>query len=93
MHVGVLQVKLVIRQSFSLKDKRSVIKSLKDRMRNEFNVSVAEVDSQDSRQQAVLGVVMVGADRRYVEGALTRVVSFVRACPLVELVDFSLEVL
>ncbi|MBM4083855.1 MAG: DUF503 domain-containing protein [Planctomycetes bacterium] len=93
MHVGILQVKLAIRDAHSLKDKRQVIKSLKDRIRNQFNVSVAEVDAQDAHQSAVLGMAMAGSDRRYMDGALNQVVNFVRSCPLVELVDFSVEVL
>jgi len=54
MIVGSLRVRLLVRQSRSLKDKRQVVLSIKDRLRNSFNVSVAEVDAQDHRQLVVL---------------------------------------
>jgi len=91
MTVGTLEIQIVIRSSFSLKDKRRVVKSLKDRLRNRFNVSVAEVRSQDSRRKAVLGVAMAGTDQRYLDGALNRVLHFVRRFPEVDLIDFDLS--
>ena len=60
MIVGSLRVRFLIRESRSLKDKRQVIRSITDRLRNNFNVSVAEVEAQDHRQLAVLGIAMVG---------------------------------
>jgi len=91
MTIGSLQVKLVVRQSLSLKDKRSVIKSLKERVRNKFNVSIAEVGALDHRQLCVLGVAVIGNDARFVNSSLSNVVSFIRACHGVELVDYELE--
>ena len=74
MIVGTLRLQLVVRDAVTLKDKRRALKSFKDRVRNKFNVSIAEVDAQDHRQRAILGVAMVANDRRYVEGALGQVV-------------------
>ena len=91
MTVGVLHLKLMIRESYSLKDKRRVIKGLKDRLRNRHNVSVAETESHDNRQQAVLGVAMVGADKKHVESSLTAIVNFVRETPHAELIDYETE--
>ena len=71
----------------SLKDKRSVVKRIVHRCRNTFNVSVAEVDDQDSSDRAVLGVVAVGSDRRYVEGMLDKVEGFVERLALCELLE------
>ena len=59
MVVGSLKLRLLVRASQSLKDKRQVVRSVKDRLRHAFNVSVAEVDAEDHRQVAVLGVAMV----------------------------------
>jgi len=73
--VGLLHLDLHVAQAMSLKDKRRVIKSFKDRLSNGFNVSVAEVDALDSHRRAVLAVAMVGNDRRYVEGALQQIVN------------------
>ena len=73
--VGLLHLEFRIPQAASLKDKRRLVKGFKDRVAHAHNVSVAEVDAQDSRQRAVLAVAMVGNDQRYVEGALQRIVN------------------
>ncbi|NQU75609.1 MAG: DUF503 domain-containing protein [Planctomycetes bacterium] len=71
--VGVLHLELMIGDATSLKDKRRVVKSFKDRLRSRHNVSVAEVDFLDSHRHAGLAVAMVGNDARYVKGALQQV--------------------
>ncbi len=91
MIVGALQVRLLVRESRSLKDKRQVVKSIKDRLRNAFNVSVAEIDHQDHRQLAVLGIAMVGHDSREVISALDRMVDSLRSHPIAELLDYERE--
>lgn len=73
--VGLVHLRLHVAQASSLKDKRRVLKSFKDRLRNKWNVSVAEVDGRDSSRTAVLAVAMAGSDSRYVEGALQRIVN------------------
>jgi uncharacterized protein YlxP (DUF503 family) len=78
MVVGVLTLKLMVPGSHSLKDKRRALRGIKDRLRSQFNVSVAEVDAHDVWQTAVLGVAAVGVDRAYVEGLLDSVISLVR---------------
>lgn len=92
MTVGTLRLRLMIRASHSLKDKRRVIRSLKDRIRNRHNVSVAETDAQDSHQQAILGIAMVGTDGRYVDGGLAKIVDMVRTSRECELVDYEVEI-
>jgi len=71
--LGVLHLELMVNDATSLKDKRRVIKSFRDRTRARHNVSVAEVGARDSIRRAVLAVAMVGGDSRYVQGALQRV--------------------
>ena len=93
MQVGIVTLRLMVRQSNSLKDKRRVIKSLKTRIHNKFNASVAEVDSLDSRQQAVLAASVVAGERRFVNSVLSKLVEFVRRDPGAELVDYELEIL
>jgi uncharacterized protein len=88
--IGHVELRLVVRESHSLKDKRRVVRSLKDRLRQQFNVSVAETDEQDDRQRATLGLAMAGSDRRYVEGALAKAVDLVRNHPVAELLDYEL---
>ncbi len=92
MTVGTLTLKLLIRDALTLKDKRRVLKSLKDIIRNRHNVSVAEVAAQDSRQQAVLGIAMVGSDAQYVDSGLAKIVDLVRLHPVAQLVDYEVEI-
>jgi uncharacterized protein YlxP (DUF503 family) len=89
--VGTLKLRLVLRESHSLKDKRRVIKSLKDTLSNKFNISVAETDEQDVWQTAEIGVATVGTDGPFVQSVLTSVVNYVRFFGGVELVDAQQE--
>jgi uncharacterized protein YlxP (DUF503 family) len=68
--IGVLTLELWVESAHSLKDKRQVVRSLKDRLREKFNVSVAEIDGLDSWQNAVIAVVTVANDRTYAEQVL-----------------------
>ena len=61
--IGVLTLELRLESSHSLKEKRHVVQSLKDRLRHKFNVAVAEIDYQDLWQRAVLAAVTVSSDR------------------------------
>ena len=92
MIVGTLKLHLLIRESRSLKDKRRVVKSIKDRVRSEFNVSIAELEALDSHQQVVLGAATVSNERRAAQAVLTQVVNMLRTHPVAQLVDFQLEV-
>lgn len=92
MIVGTLKIRLVLRESHSLKDKRRVLKSLKDTLSNKFNISVAETDEQDVWQTAEIGVAAVGSDGSFVQSVLTNVVNYVRFFGGVELVDSEQEI-
>ncbi|MHB0858657.1 MAG: DUF503 domain-containing protein [Anaerolineae bacterium] len=74
MVVGVCTIELQVPDSASLKRKRQVVRSVMARVRNAFNVSIAEVDQQDSWQLATLGVACVSSDAAYAQGLLERVV-------------------
>jgi uncharacterized protein len=76
--VGIARITLFIPGSHSLKEKRMVMRRVKDRVRQKFNVAIAEVEENDVWQRGVLGLALVGNDRRFVEGALDEVVRFVR---------------
>jgi len=86
-------VRLAIFEALSLKDKRRVVKSLKDRIANTHNVSVAEVDDLDHRQAATLGIAMVSNDARFVESALARIVDQIRAFGRASLLTYDIELL
>jgi uncharacterized protein YlxP (DUF503 family) len=92
MIVGTLQVRLLLREARTLKDKRQVIKSIKDRIHNHFNVSVAEVDELDNRQLAVLGIAMVSNEAHHLKQALGQIVEALKSHPVAELVSHEREV-
>lgn len=72
MPVGAFHVEIHLPEAHSLKEKRAVIRGLKDRLRSRFNVSVAELGGQELWQRALVGVVAIGPDRVYLEGLLER---------------------
>jgi uncharacterized protein YlxP (DUF503 family) len=75
MPVGLLTLELHIAEAQSLKDKRQVLRSLKDRLRNHFNVAVAELDFEDMWQRSVVGVVTLSNEEHHVEEALQKVLA------------------
>jgi uncharacterized protein YlxP (DUF503 family) len=92
MNVGSLKVRLLIRESRTLKDKRQVVKSIKDRLRNAFNVSVAEVDALDNRQVAVLGFAMVCNEAQPIHNTFEQILGALRGHPVAEFLDYEMEV-
>jgi uncharacterized protein YlxP (DUF503 family) len=74
--IGVLTLEIHVEDSHSLKDKRHVVKSLKDRLRQRFNVSTAEIDGLDSWQNSVVAVVTVSGDRVRAEQVLQAAEAF-----------------
>jgi uncharacterized protein YlxP (DUF503 family) len=93
MVIGVLRVRLGVFEARSLKDKRRVTKSLKDRLASRHNVSIAEIDDLDHRQAATLGLAMVANEPRFVESVLSKLVDEIRAVPHASLVDYQIELL
>jgi uncharacterized protein len=93
MVVGVCTLELEIPASHSLKDKRHVVKSLIARVRQSFNVSIAEVDSLDAWQIATIGIVCVSADANYAQGLLQKVIDNIERSRLDAVIaDFSIEI-
>lgn len=92
MVVGTMEIRLLIRESRSLKDRRAVVRSLKDRIAAKFKVSVAEVGDSDSRQITALGVAVVSNDRRFVNGVLSKIQNLVASDPAVEIIDQHMEI-
>lgn len=93
MIVALARLALRIPHSRSLKDKRAVIRKIKDRVRARFDVSVAEVDGQDTWQRAVLGLALVGSDGRLLESRLDELVRFVEGLGQGELYHVDRETL
>lgn len=84
MVIGSLTVRLLVRESRTLKDKRQVVRSILDRMRSAFNVSAAEVDTHDDVKLVTLGVAAVGFETAAVQGALQKITEALRVHPVAE---------
>jgi len=93
MTIGILQVDLFIGDSQSLKEKRMILKSLKTRLRNNFNVGLSELDYTQTWQRAMIGVVCIGNEKRRLDSLLAKVVEFITRERKVEITDYSTEFL
>lgn len=94
MFIGTLAIHLRLETCHSLKEKRSIVKSIIARLRNEFNISVAEVAEQDHWQTAVIGVAGVSGNKQYVQQQLHAVIDWVYDNrPDVEIIQTDIEVL
>lgn len=92
MHIGICTLHLRLLANHSLKEKRRIVKSIKDRVRSKFNVSIAEIGGLDKWQWATLGVACVSNDARFADSVLSKVVDFVSGMRLAELVDYEIEI-
>ncbi len=93
MVVGLCAITLALHGNRSLKGKRRVIKSIKDRVRGAFNVSVAEVDMLDSLERAVLGIAAVGNDRLFINSLVDKVINRIEAMGIAEIIDSRIEIM
>ena len=92
MVVGSLKVRLLVREARTLKDKRQVVRSILDRLRNQFNVAAAEVDALDDCRQVVIGVAAVGPEAAPVKGVLQKIAEALRVHPVAEYLGSEIEV-
>ena len=93
MVIGCCSVKFHLHGNNSLKGKRRVLRTLKDRLKNNFNVSVAEVGAQDVWQSIHLGISVVGTDKPYIDGLLSKVIDAIDRMNIAEIVDWKIETL
>jgi uncharacterized protein YlxP (DUF503 family) len=94
MNVGVCRISLRLPENQSLKGKRQVLKSIITRIRNQFNVSVAEVDDHDLWQLATIGICCVSNDKRFTNQVLSKVVDFIAGSRFeVEILNHEIEIL
>jgi len=91
MVVGVVGARLFIRLSRSLKEKRRVLNSIKEKLRSRFNVAVSEVDHLDEHQAAGIAIVTVGSERSVVERTIQNVRIFLEKTPNVSLSAFECD--
>ncbi|MDR3553895.1 MAG: DUF503 domain-containing protein [Syntrophobacteraceae bacterium] len=93
MTVGVALVVFRLHDIYSLKDKRRIVKSLVEKSRNRFNVSVAEVSDQDVYQQASIGIAVIGNDGRVLNSLLDRIIDFMDSLGLAEMTSREMELI
>ncbi|MHB8835906.1 MAG: DUF503 domain-containing protein [Candidatus Methylomirabilia bacterium] len=93
MIVGICSIELRLAENHDLKGKRRVLKSVKDRVRGRFNVSIAEISDLDSWQRSTIGVACVSKDRDQVESTLAHVATFVEALGLASVENVHTEIL
>ena len=94
MKVGICRINLRLPENSSLKGKRQVLKSITARLRNKFNVAVAEVDNHDQWQLATIGICCISNDKRHTNEILSKIVDFVINSRFeVEILDYEIEIL
>lgn len=93
MVIGVLQVELFIGDAQSLKDKRRVLSSIKDRLYRHHRVAIAEVDRAEAHQVGVLGIAAVSNSAPHVQGVLSRIMDELRANGRVVVSDHQIELI
>jgi len=94
MNVGVCRISLRLPENLSLKGKRQVLKSITTKVKNKFNVSIAEVDDQDLWQLATLGICCVSNNKRYTNKVLSKVVGFITNSRFeIEILNYEIEIL
>jgi len=91
MTIGVLEVEMRIPDATSLKIKRMVVKSIKDRIGNKFNVSVSEISHLSNRKNCVLGVAHLSNAKSFTNHVLSDVLNFIQSCRQVEVTDFRIS--
>ena len=94
MNIGACKVKLRFPENQSLKGKRRVLSSIITRVRNNYHVSIAEVDDQDLWQLATLGIAYVSNSAKQVNEVLSRVIEFISQSKFdVEILEHQIEIL
>ena len=91
--ICVLECRFILPGCSSLKEKRSQVKPLINRLQREFNLSASEIELQDIHDQAVIGCALIGTDHVFIEKVMQRVVTFIEAYwKNLQLVDYKIEI-
>ena len=93
MTIGFLEVELNIHNSHSLKEKRMILKSLKERLRKQFNISITETDGQDMWQYTSFGVVTISTENRHANQVLSKVINYIEMQKNVDIIQYRMEML
>ncbi|MBI5968748.1 MAG: DUF503 domain-containing protein [Deltaproteobacteria bacterium] len=93
MVIGVCQMEIFLHENFSLKGKRQVLRSIVQRARKRFNISISEVEDHDLWQKAVLGICAVGNDRQHINSLLDQVINFIENTQLTDVANSQIEII
>jgi len=93
MLLGICTVNLYFPDSHSLKDKRSILKSLKLRIRNNFNVSVSEIDNYELWKNTTLGIACIGNDKKYLGNVISESIKLIENQNKLQLINFKTTIL
>lgn len=93
MVVGIAVITLRLHECRSLKDKRRIVKSIIQQLRNNFNASVSEVGSNDIYQKAEIGIAMTGNDRQMMNSKIDKLINLIDEIGLAEIVDTEMEII
>lgn len=93
MRIGVLRVYFQIHDAGSLKQKRMVMRSLKDRLTSRFNVSVAEIGSNDKWQVGEIGLATVGNETGFVNSTVEKIKNFLLMDPRISVIEADVEII
>lgn len=93
MRLGNCVIKIYIPDATSLKEKRSVLKGLKDRIRKKFNVSISEIDENDNHRVSVLAIATVANKNSYVNQVLSSVIAYMEKQKNLNILEYTTEIL
>ena len=92
MVVGTLKIEFRLFDNRSLKGKRKVVRSMVDQVKAQFNVSIAEVGSNDKWQKIELGISAIGNDRRHIDSSLNHILEFLDSLYLAQIVNTEMDI-
>jgi hypothetical protein len=93
MRIGLCIVDIYIPGKSSLKGKRQVLRSIKDKIKNRFNFSLAELDDQNKWQRTKLGIVTISNDGRHANNTLTGVMNFIHSFGDIHVLDYDIQLM
>lgn len=93
MIVGILKVLILVSESNSLKEKRMVLRSLKNKLKNNFNVSVTEIGDQDKWQKSTLALSTVGTQKASLNSLISNIINYLEDNKQIQLLDYEMEMI
>lgn len=93
MLIGICQIDLYLPNSHSLKDKRNLLKSIKLRIRHNYNVSVSEIDNFELWKNTTLGIACIGNEKKYLNKVLNGIILFLEKQNSVQLTKFEINLI